>query len=185
MAEDGSDRSERPTIRPRFDPGEYARHSEKLLAVAPAEAAVQPPPPDQRAAPVSSADDLAATLPLRPSVPARRRQTRMVAVAVAAFIGAVSLVAHRAGSSSAVPSPAAEAPSATLVAPEPRGTEIAPAPEVEDRSPARPPPRAEPAHSPSAVAPRAPPSKTSAPAAQATRRRDPALDRDAVLNPFE
>jgi len=69
MVKSGSDSSDRPTIRPEFDLEEYARHSEKLMAVAPALGTAGLPQhlPAHRdqlpTLPAFSPDDLAATLP--------------------------------------------------------------------------------------------------------------------------
>jgi hypothetical protein len=96
MVKGGSEKNERPTIRPAFDPEEYARSSEKIIAVKPAPEVVPLPCrrdqlPTVRAfspadlattlprmrdqlptVPAFSPADLAATLPSKPPmVPAR------------------------------------------------------------------------------------------------------------------
>jgi len=110
----------------------------------------------------------------------------MVTTALAAaLIGAIGVMAHRAGSSPSAPSPAAEAPSAAQVAFQKMAVEVAmpPAPS--------PPPTPHPvialAPSPQVPqsAPRSRPAVNATPARAASRQRELATDRDAVLNPFE
>jgi hypothetical protein len=172
---EGGERGERPTLPPGFDLQEYARHSEELIAVEP----VQLPPQRDRLRTVRafSAD----TPQARPSVRARPPRARSIMVVAATLIGAISLLAHRAGSSQLAQASAAGPPSTVRAISEPRVVELATAPEVRSVVPPLASSRAE--ASPRAAA--APPSKAIAAPALPVRRRDPALERDAVLNPFE
>lgn len=205
MATEGSDRSERPTIRPAFEPEAYARQSERLVAAARPPDEVPPPRPELPTVPAFPVEELAPAPPLPPderrvepfstfaadaqptraSLHGRSRRAGLTALLLTTLLGAAGLFAHHASGVSSEPVAAAQAPPFLAATAEPPAS-VEALPVAGDRAsfpPSSPPPSPATRAAATKAAPRGAPS--SKPATPAAARRNPSLERDAVLNPFE